>query len=127
MFKLTDLPVSIQKSVKKKLGIKKKRAKKSKGLTESNLHTYVMRALRKLWCYQWKPRKAVLEMARVSEEHYKCDDCLKIKHKSNIEVHHIDPVATHNRDYNMIMMKMFCDEGGLKVLCKTCHALYKDS
>ena len=124
MIKLTDLNKDMQRRVKKTLGIKKKRGKKSKGLTESNLHSHIMRALRKLWCYQWKPRRAVLEMSRVSEEHFKCEDCLKIIHKSNIEVHHIDPVASHNRDYNMIMMKLFCDEGGLKVLCKSCHSRY---
>lgn len=125
MFQLKDLPNSLQVKVKKKLGIKKKREKRSKGLSESNLHSHIMKALRKKWAYEWPARKAVLKMSQVSKEHHKCDDCLKIFHKSNIEVHHIEPVASHLRDYNMIINRLFCDEGGLKVLCKGCHALYR--
>lgn len=124
MLRLVDFPVLLRGKIKKKLGIKKTKRKKSRGLSQENLHSFIMKTLRKLWCYQWPARKMVLQKAKVSHGYYKCDDCLKVIHKSNIEVHHIEPVATHNRDYNLIIMKLFCDEGGLKVLCKTCHALY---
>lgn len=124
MFKISDLPKDVQKKVKKRLGIKKKRAKGLAKLTQSNLHSYIMRDLRRLWCYRWEPRKAALRLSQVGKDHHRCSDCLKIFHKSNVEVHHIDPVASHNRDYNMIIDRLFCDEGGVKVLCKSCHALY---
>ena len=59
---------------------------------------------------------------------YICAKCKKWFPNKDVQVDHIDPVIKHNEtiqdlDYNTVVMRIFCDEDNLQVLCKPCHKI----
>jgi hypothetical protein len=99
--------------------------------------------LRKL-ARQWKPIQNVKRRAKIGPELYKCEGCGQVVYSGDrsidvikvdypeaiadkIEVDHIDPVMpldndASKRDWNVIVLRMFCAEDNLQALCKSgCH------
>ena len=57
---------------------------------------------------------------------YVCACCKAAFPATQVQVDHIVPVMRHDEtiqdlDYNTVVMRIFCDEENLQVLCKECH------
>ena len=59
---------------------------------------------------------------------YICAKCKKWFANKEVQVDHIEPVMRYDEtiqdlDYNTVVMRIFCDEDNLQVLCKPCHKI----
>lgn len=58
-------------------------------------------------------------------QHYRCFACKSLFPTKSVVVDHVSPVVdtmTGFVDWNTYVDRMFCEEDGLQVLCKTCHS-----
>lgn len=58
----------------------------------------------------------------------KCQECGKMEAKSNVQIDHSEPVVPVNRSFeemsfDELVDRMWCEEKGLSILCKPCHAI----
>lgn len=102
----------------------------------------IMSALRKL-TKQWPPILKAKKKTRIGPELHKCPLCHQIVYtgKRSIEsiqieypdaiagkmdVDHIDPVipiedSGKDKDWNIVITRMFCDEDNVQSICWICH------
>lgn len=84
---------------------------------------WLMHEIRRLHS-KWKPRKNVKVNARISRGKYKCLKCEGIYGPREIDLDHIEPVISVEEgfiDWNTYINRLFVDEEGYQVLCKSCH------
>ena len=105
-------------------------------LSDSAFHSFIKSILRKA-SMRWKPVNAVKVRARVERGFYRCELCKEVvpasavvtlkngktKRVKNVAVDHIIPVVpTSGFDsWDNVIDRLFCDEDGLQLLCRTCH------
>lgn len=102
----------------------------------------IMSALRKL-TKQWPPILKAKRKTKVGPELHECPlcnqlvytgkrsiDAINIDHPTAIagrmDVDHIEPVIAvedsgKEKDWNKIILRMFCDENNVQSICSTCH------
>ena len=108
--------------------------------TESRYHSFVKGALRSA-SNRWPPKYEVRKEAWVSRGRYRCAGYRKKAHivpatirnpsgtgrgVANVFVDHILPVvdpALGFVNWDVLIERLFCEKGGLQVLCKECHDL----
>lgn len=89
---------------------------------------------------KWAPIQTVLSKARTRRGFYLCKGCGEEvpktvldpdtrKRVNNVHVDHITPVVpvTGWDSWDGVIERMFCEEDGLQVLCKTCHKEVTDT
>lgn len=84
--------------------------------------TFVMNVLRR-GTYRWPGRFNSLKKAHKARNAYECNSCKEIFKKKEINLDHKDPVipVEGTEDFNVIIDRMYAEEGGWQVLCKPCH------
>lgn len=80
---------------------------------------YIKASLRRTWGRS-KQRASALKKAKVSRGKYKCAKCNGVFQRKKIQVDHIIAVGRFV-DFNTFIERLFCDPGGLAVLCIQCH------
>lgn len=83
---------------------------------------------------KWAPIQTILSKARTRRGFYLCSGCGEEvpktiqdpdtrKRVNNVHVDHKDPVVpvTGWDSWDGVIERMFCEEEGLQVLCRTCH------
>lgn len=82
---------------------------------------------------RWPPKYQTLNAACVGQQinqasgrlakHYKCAACSNVFPAKHVEVNHIDPVipTTGFDSWDNVIDRLFCEQEGLEVVCKTCH------
>ena len=106
--------------------MKKKKEEMTK--EEKFLKSWLVQKLRRI-SYQWPARKAAKKAARVSRGKYECAMCKdagveKLYGPKEIVLDHIEPVISVEEgfiDWNNYIVRLFCEESGFQVLCKSCH------
>lgn len=101
-------------------------------MTEAQFTSFVKGHLRRASRW-WKPISEVLKKARVSKGHYLCNGCKQTVTKSilidskrinNIHIDHeppvVDPITGFN-GWDSFINRLFTEEDGLQLLCKSCH------
>lgn len=100
--------------------------------TEAEFHRFIKNGLRSL-SRKWGPKNEALKRARVRRGFYTCECCgqempasskVDGRRKKNVHVDHIDPVInpeTGFTTWDEVVDRMFCEVGGLQVLCTECH------
>ena len=71
----------------------------------------------------WPNRKKAMAAARIERGRYKCATCENIFGPKEISLDHVAPVVpvTGWDDWDGFLYRLFCEEQGFQVLCKTCH------
>ena len=82
---------------------------------------YVKKSLRRVWGRS-KQRQGALKKAKVERGKYVCACCGNVFRRKDIEVDHKTAVGKFV-DFDQYIERLFCDVGGLQVLCKLCHRL----
>lgn len=102
--------------------------------TKARYESFIKGVLRK-GSTRWPPKYEVLNQAkrgkRINEstgrlaEHYECAECGKEFPAKFICVDHIEPVVPVSGfvSWDSVVERMFCEVGGLQVLCKDCHKI----
>lgn len=100
--------------------------------TEARFNSFVKGALRSA-SQRWPPKYQVLADAFVETKtnvktgrqakHYKCSKCLEDFPQKEVEVNHITPVVPLSGfdSWDGVVERLFCEKGGLEVVCKPCH------
>lgn len=106
------------------------RTRASKTMTEAEYWSMIRSALRQKSRW-WKPIQKVKEKARRNNKstnkrlkyEYQCAICENWFPDKQIEVDHITPAGslTCDADLAPFVNRLFCEEDGLRVLCKGCH------
>lgn len=112
---------------------KRTKAPKTRGsntYTESEFWSFIRSALRQKSRW-WKPIQKCKEKARRNNKsenkrlkyEYQCAMCKDWFPDKQIEVDHITPAGslTCGEDLQPFVERLFCEEDGLRVLCKSCH------
>lgn len=112
---------------------RKPRVIKTRGggtLTESAFWTMIRSALRQRSRW-WKPNYICKEKSRRlykgprkrQKYEYRCNICKEWFPEKDINIDHIIPVGQLNcsADLPGFVERLFCEEEGLQVACKTCH------
>lgn len=76
--------------------------------------------------YRYGPRYRVKKAASKGRGQYECAGCGEIYGPREIQLDHVEPVIevrTGFKDWNTFIDRLFADEEGYQVLCKTCHAM----
>lgn len=104
----------------------------NKTLTESGFWGMIRSALRQKSRW-WAPMKLAKEKARRPYKgdnkrqkwEYKCNNCKDWYSDKEIEVDHIIEAGSlrNGDDLKGFVERLFCEEEGLQILCKTCHAV----
>jgi len=102
--------------------------------TEARFNSFIKSALRAA-SRRWPPKFGALKKAytcnkkniktnRMSK-HYTCAQCRGLFPTSEVEVDHINPVVpvTGFTTWGEVIERMFCEEEGFQVLCRTCHSV----
>jgi hypothetical protein len=82
---------------------------------------YIKKGLRRTWGRS-KQRQGALKRAKVKYGHYRCECCLQVYRRKDIEVDHIKAVGRFV-DWDTYIERLFCDSNKLAVLCKKCHSI----
>jgi hypothetical protein len=101
--------------------------------TPSRFHSFIKSALRAA-SSRWPPKYKSLNKAFVGKKvnrktgrqakHFKCASCEGEFPSSEIQVDHINAVIDPYIGFitwDEVIKRMFCEENGFQVLCKTCH------
>lgn len=105
-----------------------------KGWTEGKFRSFIVSLIRS--GFRKFPNKYnVLKAALVGKEinpasgrmanMYRCKKCKKKFPATGVQVDHIDPVVptTGFTTWDDFILRMYCEESGLQVLCSACHDL----
>lgn len=90
---------------------------------EIPLKSFVIASLRRA-SYRWPARYKVMNAARIQRGIYLCNSCKKPHARKHIKMDHIDPVVDPTQGFttwDSYIARLFVDESGWQVLCKTCH------
>jgi len=107
----------------------KEKTRCNKTMTESAYWSWISRLLRR-GSFLWAPYKTVRERSRRPytgpnkkyKWEYQCNSCKRWFTGSEIEIDHIVPCGTFDKQHaGEFIEKLFCEEEHLQVLCKTCH------
>ena len=102
--------------------------------TEARYNSFIKGGLRSA-SQRWPPKYQTLNAACVGQQinqasgrlakHYKCAACSNVFPAKHVEVNHIDPVipTTGFDSWDNVIDRLFCEQEGLEVVCKTCHKL----
>jgi 5-methylcytosine-specific restriction endonuclease McrA len=100
--------------------------------SEARFNSFIKSLLRK-GTQRWGPKNLVLKEARTAKGVYLCAGCKEEvpvtvkkdgKRIRNVFVDHINPIvdpALGFTSWDDYIERMFCEESGLQVLCKSCH------
>lgn len=100
--------------------------------TEARFNSFIKSGLRQT-SNRWAPIHNIKKKARVSRGLYECECCGAHvpptvregkKRVKNIFVDHIEPIIDPAKGFTTwdeCIERMFCEEDGLQLLCKTCH------
>lgn len=84
---------------------------------------WLTQKLRRL-SYQWPPRQQAIRNARIDRGVYVCNTCRGEFGPKEIQLDHILPVVDEETgfvNWDTYIERLFCEETGFQVLCKTCH------
>lgn len=106
------------------------RTRASNTMTEAEFWSFIRSALR-MKSRWWKPIQFVKQKARRNNKsdnkrlkyEYQCSNCKQWFPDKQIEVDHITAAGSllRSEDLPGFVERLFCEEEGLRVLCKTCH------
>lgn len=99
--------------------------------TESSFFGFIRSGLRAKYS-RWGPRYAALAAARRPSKdktnarlkwQFQCSKCKKWKKQAEVEVDHIVPAGSLRcfEDLPGFVERLFCEQEGLRILCKPCH------
>jgi hypothetical protein len=107
--------------------------------TTARMRSFVMSALRKA---RWPGKYTAIKAAYIKTDInpatgrmcklYECRQCRNTFPQSSMAVDHIDPVVPIGGfktdgflgyDWDVVIIRLFCEVDGLQVLCKPCHNL----
>lgn len=98
---------------------------KKKSLTpDEERRKWIIASVRRA-SYRWVPRYKAKAAARIERGQYKCAACKGLFGPKQISLDHIKPVVDPHKgfiDWNNYIERLFCEEDGFQVLCKTCHS-----
>jgi 5-methylcytosine-specific restriction endonuclease McrA len=83
-----------------------------------------MHKLRRI-SYSWPARQAAYKKARVERGIYECASCQHKFGPKEIQLDHINPVIDPHdgfNDWNDYINRLFVNEDGWQVLCRSCHS-----
>ena len=105
-------------------------------MSESAFHSFIKSILRKA-SMRWGPVNRIKAQSRIERGFYKCAQCGatvpatavvtlkngKVKRVKNIAVDHISPIVpvTGFDSWDGVIDRLFCNEDGLQLLCRSCH------
>jgi len=121
--KQSNLDEEIQKQAEEALKAEEDAKKEKKRQIE--LRKFLIPTLRRA-SYRWKPRTECNKDARVERGVYECAMCNGHFKNKEIVIDHVDPVVDVEKgwvDWNEFVDRMFCEQEGFQVLCKTCHGV----
>lgn len=106
------------------------RTRAGKTMTEAQFWGFIRAGLRSK-SQRWPPRYHILNKHKrnaVGKRHryeYQCADCKEWFKQADVQVDHIVPCGSLKSfdDVGEFTKKLFCEEDGLRVLCKSCHQL----
>lgn len=116
------------------MAVKKPRVERTHGggrYTTSGFYSFIRSGLRQKYS-RWGPRYDVLEAARRPSKsktnprlkwEFKCAKCRGWHAQKDVEVDHITPVGSLRSfdDLPGFAERMFCEQDGLRVVCRSCH------
>ena len=95
--------------------------------TDARYHSFITGALRSA-SHRWPPKWKVKTKARVERGKYLCSGYEVDPHivpAKETNVDHISPIIDPDKGFiswDDFIERLFCEEEGLQVLCKDCHA-----
>lgn len=93
--------------------------------TEARFRSFIMSALRKA-SMKWPPKYRTRKEAKRQKGYYLCAGYKRRSHKVKppVYVDHIEPVidpAVGFYNWDSVIERLFVEDEGLQVLCKSCH------
>jgi len=99
---------------------------------DKKLRQFIINTLRRA-SFRWKPRGEAKKRYKVkigeystgrAKYGYTCADCKEVFKSKDVKVDHIEPVVnplTGFTNFDDYVMRMFCEEHLMQVLCDSCH------
>lgn len=101
--------------------------------TPARVKSFIISVLRS-GTRRWPPKYTTLNNAKTEKkinvktgrlaQHYLCNSCKEEFTSTNVEVDHIQPIASIDgfTTWDEFISRLFCGEENLQVLCRTCHS-----
>ena len=121
--KTKNLEEDISKQIQEALEAEEVAKKRKK--RDIELRKFLIPTLRRS-SYRWKPRTEANKNARLERGVYQCAMCQGEFKSGETVIDHVDPVVCIEngwQGWEEYIERMFCEEEGFQVLCKTCHSI----